>query len=522
MYLFSVVISASIYGVGSRLVRVEADVSRGIPCFQMVGMLNSEVREARERVRVALKNAEIELEPMSINVNLSPADLRKEGTAFDLPIAIAVLIAYGYVRQECVENSLIVGELGLNGEVRAVKGILSIVQEARKQGIQKCIVPRENALEGAVIHGIDIVGVSHIREIVEYLKVDRTKQLEKIPVTRVNPQELMQLGRKQMLLDFAEVNGQDSTKRAAEIAAAGFHHMLMIGPPGSGKTMIANRIATILPPMMVDESIEVSTIYSVAGMLPSENSFVVNRPFLNPHHTITQQALIGGGRVPSPGVVSLAHRGVLFLDELPEFKRENLDLLRQPLEDKQVQIARNNGTYIFPSDFMLVGAMNPCPCGYFPDRQKCNCAPYEIGRYLGRISGPILDRIDICVETPSVNLEEMSKQTIVSSENSAMIRKRVLSAREIQKDRFKGTGLQFNSEIGSREIQKYCAVKAKNQKLLFRALEQKNITLRGYYKILKVARTIADIDGAEQIEERHLMEALYYRKTDEKYWKGNW
>ena len=247
---------------------------------------------------------------MCINVNLSPADLRKEGTAFDLPIAIAVLIAYGYVRQECVENSLIVGELGLNGEVRAVKGILSIVQEARRQGIHKCIVPRENALEGAVIQGIDIVGVSHIREIVEYLNVDRTKQSEQIPVTRVDPQELMQLGRNRMLLDFAEVNGQDSTKRAAEIAAAGFHHMLMVGPPGSGKTMIANRIATILPPMTVDESIEVSTIYSVAGMLPSQNSFLVNRPFLNPHHTITQQALIGGGRVPTPGVVSLAHRGV--------------------------------------------------------------------------------------------------------------------------------------------------------------------------------------------------------------------
>lgn len=518
--MFSAVISGSVYGVSGCLVRVEVDVSNGMPCFQMVGMLSSEVKEARERVSVALKNAEISLKPMCINVNLSPADIRKEGTAFDLPIAVGILASYGYILQKNIEDMVIVGELGLNGEIRPVKGILPIVREAKQRGITRCMIPGENAEEGALIPGMEIIGVSHIREVLDYLRLDGEMQRKNHPVMRSKRKKLPKQEDGQKLPDFAEVNGQESIKRAAEIAAAGFHHLLMIGPPGSGKTMIANRLPSILPPMSKEECIEVSSIYSVAGLLPSQDSFIRNRPFLNPHHTITKQALAGGGKTPMPGVVSLAHRGVLFLDELPEFKRENLDILRQPLEDKKVQIARSSGNYIYPAEFMLVGAMNPCPCGYYPNRQKCNCTPYEVQRYLGRVSGPVLDRIDICVETPPVDLEKLTKTTAFQNESSAEIRARVMKARNIQKQRFAGTGIHFNAEMGSRQIEKYCSLKETQRKLLLQALEKQNISLRGYYKILKVARTIADLDGKAQIEDGHLLEALFYRQADEKYWKG--
>lgn len=513
--MLSTTISGAVYGVCSHLVEVEVDVSQGLPCFQIVGLPGNEVREARERVKVALKNVGIKLPPMCINVNLSPADLPKNGTMFDLPVAVGIMIALGELSQEAVQDTLLLGELGLSGELKPVKGVLPIVREAAKRGIRRCLLPEKNAWEGALTKEIESVGMGNVKEAVDFL----SGRIQKPESARVDEERLTRMlsGETEPgQPDFADINGQQALKRAAETAAAGFHNLLIIGAPGSGKTMLARRIPSILPPLSLEEGLEVSSIYSISGLLQSADSLKLTRPFLNPHHTITGRALAGGGRIPTPGVISLAHRGVLFLDELPEFKRETLDILRQPLEDKQVQIARSSGSYVYPADFMLVGAMNPCPCGFYPDRKRCRCTPFEIRRYLSRVSGPILDRMDICVEALPMRFADITAGG--GEETSAQVRERVMAARERQAARFVGTGLHFNADMGTREVERFCVLGEAERGYMERMFSAMQLSARGYHRILKVARTIADLAGSERIEEIHLAEAICYRQTDRKFW----
>lgn len=513
-YLLSTITSGAVYGMQSHLVQVEVDVSQGLPCFQIVGLPGSEVREARERVKVALRNVGVKLPPMCINVNLSPADLPKNGTMFDLPVAVGIMTALGKLSPETVEGILFLGELGLSGELKPVKGVLPIAREAAARGIRKCLLPVENAWEGELVHGMESIGAADLQEAVALLRGDAPEKTggaagrsgKEAPPPAADSD-----------LDFSDINGQQALKRAAEVAAAGFHNLLIIGAPGSGKTMLARRIPSILPPLSPEESLEVSTIYSICGLLQSAGSLKTTRPFLHPHHTITGRALAGGGRIPTPGVISLAHRGVLFLDELPEFKRETLDILRQPLEDRRVQIARSTGSYTYPADFMLVGAMNPCPCGFYPDREKCRCTPYEVKRYLGRVSGPILDRMDICVEALPMRFSDIAAGG--KEESSGKVRERVMAARERQNARFAGTRLHFNADMGAGDVERYCRLGDKELRYMERMFSCMQLSARAYHRILKVARTIADLAGCDRIGEVHLAEAICYRQSDHKYWQ---
>lgn len=511
--MFSTVTTGMVCGIHSFLVQAEVDTANGLPCFQMVGYLGSEVKEARERVGVALKNAGIKLPPMHITVNLAPADMRKEGNAYDLPIAVGIIKSLGILEQDSTEKMLIIGELGLSGEVKRVKGILPIVRKAKQEGIQVCIVPKENEEEAAVIRDIGVIGASHITEVLHCLKEKAGQTISQSGGWTFDRSDCSSYKE-----DFSDINGQPALKRAVEVAAAGFHHLLMIGPPGAGKTMAAKRIPTILPPLTEEESMEVSTIYSVAGMLSDELPLITKRPFLSPHHSISMQALAGGGRLPKPGVISLAHRGVLFLDELPEFSRSTIDILRQPLEEKQIHIARSSGTFIYPADCMFVGAMNPCPCGNYPEPNKCTCTPFAVQRYLGHISGPIIDRVDICVETPKVTFGELVG-TGQRNESSAEIRERVMVARKIQERRYAGIGRKFNAELTAGEIRQFCALGIKEQRFMERIFESMKLSARAYHKVLKVARTIADLEGEERIRELHLSEAVFYRSAEQKYFR---
>ncbi len=512
--MFSTISSGAICGITSFLISVEVDASDGLPCFNMVGLPSMEVREAGERVKVALKNTGFRIPAKHITVNLSPADIKKEGVTVDLPVAVGILVSTGNISEDSTKNILFIGELGLDGDLKPVRGVLPIVQKAAEYGFKTCILPIENAKEGAVVEGIDIIGMKSLSEVITYLDTDVSEQSKLFEPTRISINELFNNIQKENVekLDFSDINGQAGVKRAAEIAAAGFHHILISGPPGSGKSMIAKRIPTILPPFSLDEALEVSTIYSVAGLLNSNEALISKRPFMSPHHSVTTTALTGGGRVPQPGVISLAHRGVLFLDELAEFSRSTLDLLRQPLEDHTVHIARVGGNFTYPADFMMVGAMNPCPCGFFPDRNKCSCTDFEIKRYHSHISGPILDRMDLCVEAPKIDVSELDRDNSLN-ESSKVIRQRVLRARDIQAERFEGTGLRFNSDMEARDIKKYCVLGSSEKRLVEQIFHRMDLSARSYHRMIKVARTIADLDGSRDICENHITEAACYRTS---------
>jgi len=485
--------------------QVEVDIARTMPAFDMVGMLSQEVKEARERVRVALRNSGIVLPPVHITVNISPANIRKEGTAYDLPIAVGILVSLGHIPVEYVKDICMIGELGLNGEIKPVRGVLPIVREAREKGVKVCLLPMENAAEGAVIEGIRIIGMEDFLQVVDFFSVKDNPAYQE---TRVDRGGLFQKGVGEEE-DFQDIVGQEACKRAALIAAAGFHHMAVSGPPGAGKTMIARRIPGILPPLTLEESLEVSAIYSVSGLLDSKRCLITSRPFLAPHHTVTAATLSGGGMIPRPGLFSLSHRGVLFLDELPEFNRDCIEVMRQPLEEKKIQISRIHGTYFYPADFMLIAASNPCPCGFYPDRSRCHCTEKEIRRYQNKISGPIRDRIDLNVAVEKVDIKALNAKR--GSVSSSQMREHVMRARMMQEKRFAGLTLRFNSDISSREIRTFCSLGTSETSYMEKIYDRMNLSARSYHKILKVARTIADLDGSNEIHMEHLAEAVCYQ-----------
>lgn len=502
--MFSRVKSALIVGVEIAIVSVETDIRNGLPAFDMVGLLSSEVKEARERVRTSIKNSGINWEPKHITVNLAPAGLRKEGGSFDLAVAVGILLAMGTVNSIInIEETLFVGELGLDGCIYPVRGVLAIVAEGKKQGIKNFFVPRQNAAEGAVISDVSVIGIGSLRELIEALNGEKEVQKETCSI-----QELYDAEEEKNSYDFSMIRGQAHVKKAAEIAAAGRHHMLMIGPPGSGKSLVARCIPSILPKPDLEECIEITKIQSIAGRLQGR-ILIKERPFCSPHHSATTKALIGGGMHVTPGEVTVAHRGVLFLDELTEFRRETLDALRQPLEDGKIVLSRIYGTYVFPADLMLIAAANPCLCGYYPNRKKCRCSEYGIKRYLGRLSGPFVDRMDLCVSVSEVKSEDL--QGYQKEESSASIRKRVEYAMHCQKERFAGSNIRYNAQMTPEMIKKYCYLGEREKRLLNLAFEKFSMSARMYHKTIKVARTIADLDGSIQIKEAHIGEAIGYR-----------
>lgn len=508
--------SAALTGITAYPIEIETHMERGLPGFQIVGLPDSAVRESRERVTAAIKNSSYDFPQKRITVNLAPADVRKEGSGFDLPIAIGVLSAAAEPEWEIPADMVILGELSLDGELRPIHGILSIAVAMKHCGIKSIVLPRQNADEAALVEGVSIYGMKTLSQVIAFLRKEMPMEAHSVDVAA-----LLRRTYYAYPFDMSDVKGQAGVKRALEIAAAGGHNLIMVGPPGSGKTMIAKRLPSILPPLTMEEALETTKIHSVSGMLPAGQAMVTTRPYRAPHHTISDAALVGGGvGFVKAGEISLAHHGVLFLDELPEFARNVLEVLRQPLEDKRITISRTRMTVEYPANFMLVCSMNPCPCGnYGNPNAECTCTPMSVQKYMSRISGPLLDRIDLHIDVPAIKVSEMTGAA--TGEDSARMRDRVVAAREIQSKRYEGyRGIYKNADMGSKELERFCTTDMPARELLKQAMINLGLSARAYDRILKVSRTIADLTACDSITCEHIAEAIHYRNLDRPYWNG--